>query len=98
MEVAKEMAYIYVLGDPRDGEVRYVGSADTPTLRYASHLADIKSGKTPVYEWMRELRSQWMKPVMVVLYEAENSLDEYRTIALLESKGCSLLNLVHRPV
>ena len=89
---------VYALGDPRDGAIRYIGSAETPTLRYASHLACINKGKTPLYVWMRELRGLCLRPVMAVLYETEDGLDEYRTIANLESAGCSLLNLVHRPV
>jgi predicted GIY-YIG superfamily endonuclease len=65
--------YIYILKDPRDKSVRYVGCSVNPQQRYKQHL-------TPMYgpfskekmHWTMELRSLNLRPELEIIDEAEN--------------------------
>lgn len=58
--------WLYVLIDPRDKAVRYIGKARSASARLASHCAT-KSTKTPVGRWIHELRAEGLLPVMKVI-------------------------------
>lgn len=55
---------VYALGDPRDGEIRYVGYTVDLFRRLSLHRSETKRGHpNRVYQWLREIES----PVVVVL-------------------------------
>lgn len=43
---------IYALSDS-DGVIRYVGKANDPRARFLQHKSKSKTGRTPLYAWMR---------------------------------------------
>lgn len=56
------MTEIYVLFDPRDGQIRYVGKANNTKSRLKSHIRDSVRRDTPVYRWIRDLNSVGLLP------------------------------------
>lgn len=58
--------FIYALGDPRDGEVRYVGCSVNPVKRCKSY-----SSPLPMNLWCRDLKQRGLKPVLVILKTTE---------------------------
>lgn len=99
------MYFIYVLCDPRDTRVRYVGCSMNPAKRVRREvwLCANRSGKTsrwcPNQRWIRELLAAGLQPVMHVVERSESAADasqlEADWMARLREKGASLLN-VHR--
>lgn len=70
--------YIYVLRDPRDNGVRYVGRTKNLKGRLQSHLYK-KSDGSFVHarrEWIWELRSEGLRPVMEVVETLRAPVDE----------------------
>lgn len=61
--------HIYVLVDPRDSRIHYVGRTHQPKLRLRGHLADARNGKaTPKRtKWIQRLAEQGLAPVMVTV-------------------------------
>lgn len=64
---------IYVLGDPRPGELRqYVGKSVRPRARFSGHLSEARRGKWPHSQrlnWIRELLSLGLKPTFEIVEE-----------------------------
>src|SRR5712692_6507182 len=58
--------YIYLLRDPRDKSVRYVGRTKNPERRYTSHLNDkcVGSYIRVRWDWISELRLMKLRPEM----------------------------------
>lgn len=87
-----KLASIYGLLNPETGELRYIGKADNPAKRLATHMRDARRRNTPVYCWIRSLATA---PVMLVL--ESDCLDwegaERRWIARAKVAGIRLLNL-----
>lgn len=85
-------ASIYGLLHPETGELRYIGKADDPGKRLATHMRDARRRKTPLYCWIRSLAAA---PVMLVL--ESDCLDwpsaERSWIARAKVAGIRLLNL-----
>lgn len=99
--------YLYILRDPRDGAVRYVGMTMCYQTRRAQHCspdARIQGGEA-YREWRQALRSDGLEPIMecveaVMIYEPS----EYRTVRQrmireegrlarrLEREGAQLVN------
>jgi antitoxin HigA-1 len=90
---------VYVLKDPRDGSVRYVGSTMRLTVRKSQHLLGNSSPKS-VQSWITELRAAGTEPVMVEIDSARNRSHAYRkerdSIDRLLAEGANLLNLPNR--
>lgn len=67
---AKTRTCIYVLEDPRNGHVRYVGRTRSPQARYSCHC-----GKTDasvgMSVWVEELRAQNWRPYFHVIEVVE---------------------------
>ncbi len=59
--------FIYVLNDPRTGEVRYVGKANNPHARFEEHCRDDTPGRNPKSHWIWGLKSIGLLPVLEVL-------------------------------
>lgn len=60
--------FIYVLNDPRDGRVRYVGKSDNPHKRWIQHCIKLGS-RTHKVHWIQELKSLGLKPELEILEE-----------------------------
>jgi hypothetical protein len=85
---------IYALIDPRDWTVRYVGMTGDPGVRLSQHLAD-KRAPLPKREWIAELKSVNLQPLMVVLARASEAAapDLEREHIAHFSAGGSLYNI-----
>lgn len=66
------MVYIYVLADPRTKEVRYIGKTDNPKERLSVHCRDF-SRKDHKTNWLRQVNSLKMKPIMQVVEIVDES-------------------------
>ena len=65
-------SWTYILLDPRDGTVRYVGSASNPRIRRKSHMTiypreEIWFGHLPYFRWKKELIDAGYKPIFRVI-------------------------------
>lgn len=65
MESTK-IAYIYILIDPRDNEVRYVGKTCNPTYRLSGHISECKKKYISHYRarWIRSLLKDDLIPII----------------------------------
>jgi hypothetical protein len=94
---------VYVLVDPRDGEIRYVGCTRFhPDVRLFGHLrAEYRHGRvTEKSLWVRKLRLLRLLPIASTLAEGlsqREGLDLERTwIRRLRLARCKLLNVTPR--
>ena len=91
----EEIRYIYVLKDPRDGSVKYVGMTKNPKKRFYDHCRDRKRKNNKKSTWTNSLFNSGLKPTMEIIKEAESSnihiWEEY-FIAHYKKIGCNLLN------
>lgn len=78
---------IYVLKDPNDLSVKYVGCTINPKIRFMAHLSgnhNIKKSK-----WIEKLKSQSQKPVFEIVSERstpeEAAIEEQRVYSLYNS-------------
>ena len=63
--------FIYLLVDPRDGAVRYVGCTIDPDTRLSAHESSARVGKeSPKDDWIRELHAIGLAPLLRVIGEA----------------------------
>jgi hypothetical protein len=87
---------VYVLVDPRDSTVRYVGSTSNPQAREKSHRLVSGACNPLMREWIRELRSLDLAPHLVVIDidEKRYSRREERWILTLRRRG-RLYNRAH---
>ena len=88
------MTFIYILIDPRNNQVRYVGKTDNIRKRYNHHLIDnYKSYKTA---WIKSLKNEKLKPIMEVIDEVplnEWVFWEKYWISQMKAWGFKLTNL-----
>lgn len=96
-----ERCYIYVLIDPRNQEVRYVGSSIQPEQRLKSHGAEKKSKEK--YEWVQELKQEGLLPRIHIVEEYSDwrkaIVPEMLWILRLANDGVRLFNKArHIPV
>lgn len=66
-----DTVFIYVLKDPLLGDIRYVGKAKNPKVRYLKHLKVRE--KTHKSNWIRYLLSKGLKPELEVVDEVPDS-------------------------
>lgn len=64
-----ETTNIYILIDPRNNEVRYVGKANNVSQRYQAHLNKARDHQTYKRNWINELRNLKLKPILCVIDE-----------------------------
>ena len=88
---AKGSASIYALLDPITLELRYIGKANDPKKRLATHLSDSKKRDAPVCRWIRKVGV----PKMVVILTdcADWQSEERRLISEARADGFRLLNV-----
>lgn len=90
----KTHAYIYVLEDPRSGQVRYVGRTKALRQRYYDHCI---SGSTGVRAWTEELRAHGLRPSLHVIEVVERqhlAAREYYWIRFF-TRRAQLLNTMY---
>ncbi len=90
------MIYIYVLIDPRNLEIRYVGKTNNPSERMRAHISPhiYMRNNNAKCIWTEELKAINLKPIMQVLTtckDEESELYEYRYYKLFKEE-CRLLN------
>ena len=99
-----EGPYIYVLIDPRDERIRYVGCTRDPESRFRSHSTPAWSKK--LMEWRADLREEGFGPIFWVIDTANVPPDydmrrkvpkESEWIQRLARYGCDLLNVRDNP-
>lgn len=70
------MKYIYILRDPINKKIRYVGMTKNPKARLSQHLRDAlktkKHQKTQKQLWILYLREKKMTPIMEIIQKEEN--------------------------
>lgn len=58
---------IYVLIDPRDNKVRYVGKANNVSQRYRAHLNRARKHQIHKANWIKQLKEKGLKPQLEVI-------------------------------
>lgn len=92
-------AHIYILRDPRDGQVKYVGvTTQEPAARLCRHFVDARrSRKSPAKHWIKHLLANGMEPTMEVIETVPAGgpwhVVERQWIAHFRSIGAPLKNL-----
>lgn len=87
--------FIYVLIDPRDNAVRYVGKTLRPLNRLREHIS---SSKNPyMRQWIAELRKEGLSPICKFIERTSVYWNERERfwIAHYLSQGANLLNMRH---
>lgn len=93
----RDCARIYVLVDPRNGEVRYVGRTVNAESRYAAHRAK-RTASFHVDDWKRHLLQFGWRPLMYTISKVIRSkveLAERHAIRHCLGRGAELLNWNH---
>ena len=89
--------FIYILIDPRDNQVRYIGKTKSKTRRYYQHISEASKGnRTHKNNWLLSLKKDGLKPEMVIIDECNDDswifLEEWY-IEIFKTWGCNLTNL-----
>lgn len=87
-------SYIYLLLDPRDRKIRYVGKADNPQLRFNRHIKDMAT--THKTCWIKQLKKINLLPIMQIIDSVPKDNWQYWEkyyIAYYKSIGCELVNI-----
>ena len=97
------MGYVYLLLDPRDFKVRYVGGAKNPRYRYCKHTwvpsqwaSKKTSASKAITAWADELRRQHLEVVLLVIEEVSYKklrARELYWIRRYDAEGHPLLNV-----
>jgi len=70
-------AFIYVLKNPIDDEVCYVGKTIAPQRRLNGHISSGKYRRTSVEKWIYDLACQGHAPIMTIIEECtEDNINE----------------------
>lgn len=87
--------YIYILLDPRNNAVRYVGWSFAPRKRLAAHIRRAKYVVSHKAHWIMQLTSAGLRPNMEIVETGYGDWNEAerRWIAHYRSAGCNLTNL-----
>jgi len=62
-----DIAYIYILRDPIDNEIRYVGKTINPKRRLAEHIAECKRYNHHRAKWIKKLILNRQKPILEIV-------------------------------
>jgi hypothetical protein len=94
LKPSSDTSYIYILVDPRDRAVRYVGASIKPKKRLASIKSGFHCGRM-VSDWARELKNVGLSPELLVVQKChtnERRTKELSWIKYYLSAGYDLLN------
>lgn len=88
-----ETTFIYVLTDPRDSSLRYVGKSNNPINRLRAHMR-LGQRNTRFRDWLSGLKDEGKDPEMFCFEVAHKQWKfwEIYTIAALRALGHDLLN------
>lgn len=81
---------IYVLVDPRDSTVRYVGRTFSPATRLTGHVSAAATSTRVMRAWVEELKAIDRRPTMTVMERATRDVYhavEARWIAYYRARG-----------
>ncbi len=89
-------AYIYVLVDPIERQIRYVGKANDPYERLRAHYWGCLRGQTYCQRWMASLKRKGIRPILGTIDMATE--ENWRTkerfwVAYFRAKGAPLTNI-----
>lgn len=86
--------HVYGLIDPRNNQLRYVGKTSDPRGRLYAHKS--RKGKSHRANWIQQLKSEGLLPVMIVLETLSSDVDAYQAerewISMVRSWGAALCN------
>lgn len=90
------MITIYILVDPRDRRVRYVGQTCDPVARLRSHVSPSSEATPEKHAWVDSLRRDGMAPIMIQIGSVPGmcAANEGEKIAIdfYRESGAALLN------
>lgn len=90
------MKFIYILIDPRDQAVRYVGCTRNPYKRWICHISSSKNKKLSNSKWISDVLSFGLRPELIVVDEVITAgyyeLETY-WISQFKSWGFNLTNV-----
>lgn len=87
--------FVYVLTDPRSGQVRYVGWTSKPSKRLAKHIKHAKEGQeSHRCRWIREVLASGHKPEIHFIDQGQGDWQEAekKWIAHYKAQGANLTN------
>lgn len=87
--------YIYLLIDPRNCFVKYVGQSLDAEKRYQSHISYFPKKNTKKSSWIKSLKKKGLKPILEIIDEVSESewqFWEQHYISLYKSWGFNLTN------
>jgi phage FluMu gp28-like protein len=68
MDSITETTNIYVLIDPRDNRIRYVGKANNTDVRLRNHVKEARKGKTDhKAHWLRQVLNDGFYPILEIV-------------------------------
>lgn len=91
----KTSTYIYILLDPKNGDVRYVGKSDNPNKRLKEHIKKCRNSVTYKNNWVLSLLNEGKTPLLEVIDDVpydEWGFWETYYIDLYKSWGFKLTN------
>ncbi len=90
-----KLTFLYILLEPFEDEVRYVGKSDRPLERLTDHLNECKNETHRRANWLKSLKYQNLKPRLEILCEvpaAEWEFWERHFIKYFRACGFDLVN------
>lgn len=62
-----DTCYIYLLRDPIDNEVKYIGKTNNLKVRLKAHLNPARFKNTHKFNWIKKLRNKNLKPTLEII-------------------------------
>jgi hypothetical protein len=93
-----KVVYIYVLKDPRDKRIRYVGKTNNIDRRYEQHLYNRNEGNPHKDRWITNLQAKGLKPLIEIIEECNGEDWRDREIYWIDKCRCDgedLINIKH---
>lgn len=85
MNSITETTNIYVLIDPRDNRIRYVGKANNVEVRLRNHVKEARQGKTDhKANWLRQVLKDGYYPILEIVEVCSINEWQYREIFWIE--------------